>query len=157
MATQEEWVVWNGSLGMLDTVAIAKIVEGATGRTAFLAPPYDVVGPFDFDELEAEGCTAYGACLVMSRERWRVEQERLRREAWEKRRALMMQAEFGDDEEFREILGLPLEGSLEPSEINAAFRRQAKTAHPDTGGSSEAYRRISDARDALLLRFEYAS
>jgi len=50
-----------------------------------------------------------------------------------------------------------MEGALKPSEINAAFRRLAKTAHPDAGGSGEHYRRIADARDALLRQFESAS
>ena len=49
----------------------------------------------------------------------------------------------GDDQERREVLNLPMEGSLKPSEINAAFRRLAKTAHPDAGGSDEHYRRIA--------------
>ncbi len=46
-----------------------------------------------------------------------------------------------------------MEGALKPSEINAAFRRLAKTAHPDVGGSGEHYRRIAEARDVLLKQF----
>jgi curved DNA-binding protein CbpA len=46
-----------------------------------------------------------------------------------------------------------MEGALKPSEINAAFRRLAKTAHPDAGGSGEHYRRIAEARDVLLKQF----
>jgi hypothetical protein len=62
--------------------------------------------------------------------------------------------DFNDeDEERREVLNLPTEGALKPSQINAAFRRQAKTAHPDAGGSGEHYRRIAEARDALLKQF----
>jgi curved DNA-binding protein CbpA len=40
---------------------------------------------------------------------------------------------------------------------DAAFRRLAKTAHPDVGGSNERYRRIASARDALLEPFDSAS
>ena len=154
MSDKEEWFVWNGSMGILDRVTIGAVEHGAGGRSAFLAPPYDVVGPFSLDELETLGRIAFGACLVMSPERWREDQVELRREGQEKRRAFLFLAEFGgDDRESREILNLPADGALEPSDINAAFRRLAKTAHPDAGGSGELYRRIAEARDALLERF----
>jgi predicted outer membrane protein len=94
----------------------------------------------------------------MSRRRWQEDQVDLRLEAREKRRALLFRLDLSDDDqEHREVLNLPLEGALKPSEINAAFRRLAKTAHPDAGGSDEHYRRIAEARDALLKQFESAS
>ena len=46
MTAKEEWVIWNGSLGVLDMVTIGRIEDGDTGKTAFLASPYGVVGPF---------------------------------------------------------------------------------------------------------------
>lgn len=154
MTDKEEWFVWNGSIGILDSVTIGAVEHGAGGRSAFLAPPYDVVGPFSLDELETLGRIAFGACLVMSRERWREDQVELRREGQEKRRAFLLRLDFdGDERERREILNLPANGALEPADINAAFRRLAKTAHPDAGGSDELYRRIAEARDALLERF----
>ena len=154
MTEKEEWFVWNGSMGILDTVKIGAVEHGEGGRSAYLAPPYDVVGPFSLDELETRGRIAFGACLVMSRQRWREDQAELRREGLEKRRAFLFLLNFdGDDRESRAILNLPTDGELEPSEINAAFRRLAKTAHPDAGGSDELYRRIAEARDALLERF----
>ncbi len=154
MTDKEEWFVWNGSIGVLDRVTIGAIAHGEGGRSAFLAPPYDVVGPFSLDELESRGRIAFGACLVMSRQRWREDQVELRREGLEQRRAILLRLDFdGDEREPREILNLPAGGALEASDINAAFRRLAKTAHPDAGGSDELYRRIAQARDALLERF----
>jgi hypothetical protein len=154
MTDEEGWFVWNGSIGILDSVTIGAIEHGECGRSAFLAPPYDIVGPFSLDELETRGQIAFGACLVMSRRRWREDQARLRREGREKRRAFLFRLDFeGDERERREILNLPTDGVLTPSDINAAFRRLAKTAHPDAGGSDELYRRIAEARDALLERF----
>ncbi|MFG1378395.1 J domain-containing protein [Xanthobacter autotrophicus] len=154
MTDKEQWVVWNGSLGVLDTVTIGLIEEGEGGRTACLAPPYGVVGPFSLDELETKGRIAFGECLVMSRARWQEDQVELRIEARKKRQAFLSRLNFDeDDKEHREALDLPMEGALKPSEINAAFRRLAKTAHPDAGGSSEQYRRIAEARDALLDQF----
>jgi hypothetical protein len=154
---KEEWVVWNGSLGVLDTVTIGRIEDGEGGRMAFLAPPYGVVGPFSLDELEAKGRIAFGACLVMSRLRWKEDQAELRREAQEKRRQMMFRLDFDDDQEYREVLNLPSEGTLQASDINSAFRRLAKTAHPDAGGSNEDYRRITEARDGLLRQYASAS
>jgi DnaJ-class molecular chaperone len=94
----------------------------------------------------------------MSRARWKEDQVELRREGREKRRAYQIRFDFDedDDQEHRKTLDLPMEGALEPSEIKAAFRRLAKTAHPDAGGSDEHYRRIAEARDALLERFASA-
>jgi len=155
---EADWVIWNGSLGILDMVAVGQTVDDASGRSAFLAPPYDVVGPFSLYELETQGRIAFGECLVMSRLRWQDDQVELRMAAQAKRRAYYARMDFGDDgdgdaDEHREKLELPLEGVLEAAQINSAFRRLAKTAHPDAGGSSEHYRRISEARDALLDLF----
>lgn len=156
MAIAEEWVIWNGSMGVVDTVRLG-IVEDGAGRQAYLAAPYDVVGPFSLDELEGEGRIAFGECLVMSVERWQRDQVALRVEAREKRRAWYARFEDDDEdddhEEARGVLGLRQDGKLSLTEINAAFRRLAKTAHPDAGGSSDAYRRISEARDLLLGLF----
>ncbi len=155
MTSAAEWVIWNGSIGIVDTVRLGSITDGATGRLARLAPPYDVVGPFSFDELETHGRIVFGSCLVMSQRRWREDQDALRIEARAARRALWDQlARDQNDDAFREVLELPLQGMLTATDIKAAFRRLAKTAHPDAGGSNELYRRISEARDALLARLE---
>jgi hypothetical protein len=143
-------------MGIADTVTIGRIETDEGGRSAWLAPPYEVVGPFSLDELETQGRITFGACNVLSRQKWQELQVELRAEAMEKRRAAMLRQQY-DDQEHREILHLPMEGDLTPSEINAAFRRLAKTAHPDAGGTDEDYRRISEARDALVEFFAGAS
>jgi hypothetical protein len=152
MAEKEEWVVWNGSLGVLVMAALGRIDGDEGGRTAWLAPPYDVVGPFSLDDLETLGRIAFGECLVMSRQRWREDQVELRREGRRKRTAFQFRMVIGEDDDpaDREALELPTEGALDASAINAAFRRLAKRSHPDAGGSNENYRRITEARDALL-------
>jgi hypothetical protein len=151
MTEKEQWVVWNDSFGILDLATIGHIEEDASGRRAFLAPPYGVVGPFDLAELETRGRIAFGECLVMSRSRWREDQVDLRLAARAKRRAFVFSPQVeGGERRRRETLDLPMAGALEPSQINAAFRRLAKTAHPDAGGSDEHYRRIAEARDVLL-------
>jgi hypothetical protein len=152
MTHNGKWVVWNGSMGILDMATIGDVQHGESGRNACLAPPYGVVGPFSLDELERLGRIAFGACLVMSRQRWLDDQVKLRLAARERRRAFLFQSDIDDDHEHREILDLPIEGLLKLSDINAAFRQLAKTAHPDAGGSDEHYRHIVEARDALLKK-----
>jgi hypothetical protein len=50
----------------------------------------------------------------------------------------------------RQMLGLPLHRRLVAAEIHQAFKRAAKTAHPDTGGNGEAFLALAEARDALM-------
>lgn len=47
-----------------------------------------------------------------------------------------------------EVLGLS--GDFGPDEIRRAWRLKSKSAHSDAGGSNEAFRRITQARDVLL-------
>ena len=68
-------------MGILDMATIGHVEDSEGGRSAFLAPPYDVVGPFSLDELETRGRIAFGECLVMSRQRWQEDQVDLRVEA----------------------------------------------------------------------------
>ena len=146
-----EWVVWNGSMGILDMVTIGRIEHGEAGRSAWLAAPFDVVGPFSLDELENLGCIAFGACHVMSRRKWKQDQVELRSEARKKRQSWSMTfLDESDQNEHRIVLNLPYDGALTASQINAAFRQLAKTSHPDAGGSNENYIRLTEARDALL-------
>ena len=154
-ADKQQWVIWNGALGMLVLVELGRVEKGKAG---FLEAPFDFVGPFNIEELETRGRIAFGACLIMSRQRWREDQAELRREAAEQRRArarrlsFLLQRPAGDDTRYRQVLELPLDGVLAPSEIKLAFRRLAKTTHPDGGGSNEQFHRITDARDVLLER-----
>lgn len=153
MSLGEEWVIWNESLGIAVTAVVGQIHSSANGRRGWLAPPWDIAGPFDLDQLEATGCIAFGECLVMSRARWRQDQIGLRIEGREKRRDFALHPDFrGGSREHRKTLDLPVEGALQATEINAAFRRRAKSAHPDAGGNSEDYRRITEARDALIAQ-----
>ncbi|WP_424191522.1 J domain-containing protein [Ampullimonas aquatilis] len=173
---KEEWVIWNGSLGILAMVTIGRIEESADGSTngcpnsknAWLDRPYDMVGPFDFDELETNGRITFAACMVMSRQRWQDDQVQLRQEAYEIRRATQkrINREYGhffeggggqqsyqkpfDEQAYRATLNLPVEGELEPSQIKTAFRRRAQKVHPDVGGTHEQFIEITEARDALL-------
>lgn len=54
------------------------------------------------------------------------------------------------EEHYRRVLGLPLGRRLAAGEIHQAYKRAAKTAHPDGGGSERQFRELSAARDALM-------
>ena len=53
-------------------------------------------------------------------------------------------------ERYRQMLGLPADGSLSAPEIHQAWKRAAKAAHPDAGGSDGEFQALSAARDALI-------
>jgi hypothetical protein len=53
-------------------------------------------------------------------------------------------------EHYRQMLGLPLGRRLAAAEIHQAYKRAAKTAHPDGGGNGQEFRELSAARDALM-------
>jgi hypothetical protein len=50
----------------------------------------------------------------------------------------------------RQLLGLPLGRRLSGAEIHRAYKRVAKSAHPDAGGSARPFLELSAARDALM-------
>lgn len=56
------------------------------------------------------------------------------------------------EDEHRRMLGLPTGRRLYGPEIKEAYRRAARTAHPDAGGSERDFLALSAARDALLRR-----
>mgnify|MGYP001547116975 CR=1 FL=1 len=51
----------------------------------------------------------------------------------------------------RALLELPATGPLDPGAIRAAYRAQARTAHPDAGGDRHRFEQLTVARDRLLL------
>ena len=164
---EEQYIIWNPALGVRDFVTIERIEEGTEGRVGWLDAPYDMVGPFSIDALERSGRIGFAECFVMSRRRWTEERAELRREAFEAQRRAReklheelnranrrKRAGRGAEERaHRELLCLPAEGVLEVSRIKAAFRRVARTAHPDVGGNHEHFIQIANARDVLLERF----
>jgi hypothetical protein len=54
------------------------------------------------------------------------------------------------EERHRKMLGLPFDRGVTVAEIHRAFKRAAKTAHPDAGGNAQAFLELTAARDALM-------
>ncbi len=167
-AETETWVIWNGGSGLLATAALGRVAHTAQGRQAWMDRPFEMLGPFDLDELTTAGRVAFAACIVMSRQRWQSDQADLRREAFEHRRAAQArmhaqqarhshgrrprwpQGDTRSERQHREALNLPAEGRLAPDQIKKAYRRLAQKTHPDLGGNPEQFVRITEARNALL-------
>ena len=59
------------------------------------------------------------------------------------------------EERARNLLQLPLGKSLAVPEIRQAFRRAAKSVHPDVGGTEEAFRELIAAQDMLMQPHAY--
>jgi hypothetical protein len=57
---------------------------------------------------------------------------------------------LNSEERYRQLLGLPLEGRLSAPQIHQAWKRAARTAHPDAGGNAREFLALSAARDALI-------
>ena len=60
------------------------------------------------------------------------------------------------EERYRQMLGLPLDGRLSAPDIHQAWKRAAKAAHPDAGGSAQEFQVLSVARDALIREVRLA-
>lgn len=165
----EQWVIWNGSMGIVTMGTLGKVEITDNGRLAWLDIPFDVVGPFNLNELETSGCISFAACIVMSRQRWKKDQVELRRAAFEQRQKMYerLNQEYGyfggdaqqrhnrnqgNEQLHRKVLKLPIEGKITVKQIKDAFRRLAQKAHPDTGGSHEEFVRLSEARSVLIER-----
>lgn len=61
------------------------------------------------------------------------------------------------EERARKLLQLPLGTRLAVPEIRRAFRRAAKSVHPDAGGNEEAFRELIAAQAVLIHRGAHKS
>jgi hypothetical protein len=55
-----------------------------------------------------------------------------------------------EEERYRRLLGLPLGRRLARAEIHRAWKRAAKSAHPDAGGNASEFVALSAAQEALM-------
>ena len=58
--------------------------------------------------------------------------------------------QLSPEERYRQLLGLPLGRRLARAEIHRAYKRAAKTAHPDAGGNAREFQALTAAQDALM-------
>lgn len=162
---EEEFVIFNPTLGVHDLVYLGEISTENDKTTAYLDEPYEMVGPFCLDQLLSKGQISFAECIVISTQKWKNERVSLLKKASEKQQKLQEehlkeirrfnQEKQNNEQKYRELLCLPLQGSLEVSQIKNAFRRMCKTAHPDVGGSEAEFIEITIARDVLLENLSF--
>lgn len=154
-----DFIIWNSNLGIRDFVKIGEIDR--KNNTAYLDEPYEMVGPLCLNKLFSKGEITFAACVVMTEEKWEESkkqfykktlenQQKSNKEFYENINKYNKRKRYSNEKEYRELLSLPLEGLLKESEIKRAFRKLAKTTHPDVGGSKELFLKITQARDALI-------
>jgi hypothetical protein len=54
------------------------------------------------------------------------------------------------EQRYRQMLGLPLGRRLARAEIHRAYKRAAKTMHPDVGGNAQDFLALTAAQEALM-------
>jgi len=151
MADNREWFVWHSFKGNVETASIAETRKDKYSPSARLSAPHDAkVGWFDLDELEKHGRVETNGYVVLSPEQWARDREALHEKLSKTKVTTWPTALNPLDADHRRVLGLPGQGPLCKSEIEYAYRNAAKTSHPDSGGSEAKFRRVSEAREALL-------
>jgi TRAP-type C4-dicarboxylate transport system substrate-binding protein len=159
---EEEYIIFNPTLGVRDFVCIDR--ECSDESDGWLEEPYEMVGPFNLDELQKMGSITFAQCMVISKAKWKQEQHRLQQEAHKRQqkaqqehdeeiRRFNQKSKKNNQKEHRELLSLPLEGVLDSVQIKEAYRSICKRAHPDVGGEHEHFIRITQARDVLIEVF----
>lgn len=169
---EDEFIIWNGTFGIRDIVYIGEIKEENGIALIWLDDPYEMVGPLKLEELLTKGEIAFEACIVMTKSQWNLTRDKLQKESYKKQQKIHQEfqekikhnnkkrqsynstTEHKSEKEYRRILSLPLEGKLEISQIKKAYRKIAKTTHPDVGGDHHEFVLITEAKEALLsLKF----
>jgi len=153
MADVQEWFVWNAFKGGVETASIAKTRKDKWNTSALLCEPYGAsVEWFNLDELEKRGRVETRGYVILSPEQWMIEREALLEKLSKTKARVQFPPLDPLEMEYRSVLNLPNHGPLSKSEIEYAYRKAAKTSHPDVGGKEEQFKRVSEAKDTLLTR-----
>ena len=132
----KEYIIYNPTLGISDIVYIDK--ERCQGEMGWLEEPYDMVS-FNIGVLLSTGFVSFAQCHVISQTRWQTAYK-----------VQYPKTQHPNQDTYRELLSLPLHGTLSLPQIKEAYRNMSKTTHPDLGGDHEHFIRITDARDVLI-------
>jgi hypothetical protein len=148
MDDDQEYFVWNRFHGVGDAAKIETIEQAKHGHKARMAEPFgSKMGWFSYEDLIRAGRAESQGFTVYTWERWQADRHSEMERHSKRKFTTWPEA---DNVEHRKVLGLPASGPLLTAEIERACRRLAKQAHPDAGGTSEEFRRLIIARDALI-------
>jgi hypothetical protein len=130
---------------------VPKTRKDKWNTSALLCEPYGArVEWFNLDELEKRGRVETRGYVILSPEQWTIERDALLEKLSKKK------VQFPPldtlEIEYRSVLKLPNHGPLSKSEIEYAYRTAAKSSHPDVGGNEKDFKRVSEAKDALVAR-----
>jgi hypothetical protein len=158
---EEEFIVWNSSLGIRDFATIGESQDNNGVTLIWLDEPYEMVGPLNLEILLKDGQTDFEACSILTQEYWQENQNRLKQKSYQKQQDMYeeirnyniskQKQSHSKEIECRKLLYLPLEGKLKSDMIKTAYRKIAKKEHPDTGGTQEGFVKLTEAKECLLL------
>jgi hypothetical protein len=156
MTDDEEYPVMTQFRGTLDYAKIAQVRDDRHGQSAMLAEPFGSrMGWFNYTDLLQRGRAESQGFTVYTPDFWKAnrnaEIERYMKQWFSKG---PFQSIAADEAEHRLLLALPDTGALLKSEIEQAFKIAARRAHPDAGGSNDAFRQVAAAKDALIARWQ---
>jgi DnaJ-class molecular chaperone len=160
---EEEYILWNPSLGIHIFVTIDQTKQSDDNTTVWLDEPYDMVGPLKFSELQEQGSIHFAECYIISKQKWKDDyatfmQEGLRKQNQTRQRHSQDIQDYNhrkdqDQQKYRELLNLPKKGELSINQIKRAFWVVSKEVHPDLGGSDEEFIKITEAKEYLIEVF----
>ncbi len=115
------------------------------------------MGWFAYDGLLKQGKAESQGFTVYSREFWQANRDaEITRymKSWFPKGPMFEAVTDTNEVEHRRLLGLPEKGAVLKSEIEQAYKIAARRAHPDAGGSDDAFKQLAAAKEALSERWQ---
>jgi hypothetical protein len=132
--------------GTLDFAKVARIWNDKHGRSAVLAEPFGSrMGTFGYDDLLKRGKAESQGFTVYTLEFWKANRDtEITRymKSWFPKETTFAAVTDTKEVEHRRLLELPENGAVLKSKIEQAYKIAAKRAHPDAGGSDDAFKTI---------------
>lgn len=155
MTDEEEYPVVTQFSGTLDYAKIAQTRDDKYGPSAMLAEPFGSrMGWFNYTDFLKNGRADSRGFTVYTPDYWKANRDAEIKRCAKKQWVRWPQSVASDEAHYRHLLGLPDTGPLLKSEIDQAFKIAAKRAHPDVGGSNDAFKQLAAAKDALIGRWQ---
>jgi len=158
MTDDQEYPVMKQFKGTLHYAKVAEIRNDKYGRSAKLAEPFGTpMGWFVYDDLLKRGKAESRGFTVYTPEFWQANRDtEITRymKSWFPKGLTFEAVTDTKEVEHRRLLGLPEKGAVLKSEIEQAYKIGARRAHPDVGGSDDAFKQLAAAKEALFQRWQ---
>ena len=154
MTDDTEYPVLTNYRGTLDFAKVARIWNDKYGRSAVLAEPFGSrMGTFSYEDLLKRGRAESQGFTTYTPEFWKANRDAeitRTNKQWFPKGVMGEAVANSKESEHRRLLGLPDKGGLLKSEVEQAYKATARRAHPDAGGSEEAFKQLGAAKDTLI-------